>query len=66
MSIIVESKLSLVPSPSHPELLTSMLVLMPLTPQVVSVLEIPEEVCDLNPLKTCRFATKLVRSSELH
>jgi len=27
---------------------------------VVSVVDVPEEVCDLNPLKTCRFATKLV------
>ena len=27
---------------------------------IVSVVEVPEEVCDLNPVKTCRFATKLV------
>ena len=27
---------------------------------VVSVVEQPEEVCDLNPQKTCRYATKLV------
>ena len=24
---------------------------------IVSVVEVPEEVCDLNPVKTCRFAT---------
>jgi len=27
---------------------------------VVSIVDVPEEVCDLNPMKTCRFATKLV------
>ena len=27
---------------------------------VVSVVDVPEEVCDLNPVKSCRFATKLV------
>ena len=27
---------------------------------ITSVVEVPEEVCDLNPQKTCRFATKLV------
>jgi len=27
---------------------------------VVSLLDVPEEVCDLNPVKTCRFTTKLV------
>ena len=27
---------------------------------VASLLDVPEEVCDLNPVKTCRFATKLV------
>ena len=27
---------------------------------VVSVVDVPEEVCDLNPVKTCRLATKLV------
>ena len=27
---------------------------------IVSVIEVPEEVCDLNPVKTCRFSTKLV------
>merc|ERR1712180_91084 len=27
---------------------------------VASVVEIPEEVCDLNPQKTCRYTTKLV------
>ena len=26
------------------------------------VTEVPEEVCDLNPQKTCRFATRLVPS----
>ena len=25
-----------------------------------SIIEVPEESCDLNPMKTCRFATKLV------
>ena len=30
--------------------------------QVVSIVDVPEEVCDLNPQKTCRFATKLVPS----
>jgi hypothetical protein len=25
----------------------------------VSVVDVPEEVCDLNPVKSCRFATKL-------
>ena len=30
-------------------------------PQVVSVVDVPEEVCDLNPIETCRYATKLVR-----
>ena len=28
--------------------------------QVISIVEQPEEVCDLNPQKTCRYATKLV------
>ena len=28
--------------------------------QVVSVIDVPEEVCDLNPIETCRYATKLV------
>ena len=28
--------------------------------QLVSLVEQPEEVCDLNPQKTCRYATKLV------
>ena len=27
---------------------------------VVTVVDVPEEVCDLNPVKSCRFATKLV------
>lgn len=27
---------------------------------LVSVVDVPEEVCDLNPQKTCRFITKLV------
>ena len=27
---------------------------------IVSVIDVPEEVCDLNPVKSCRFATKLV------
>lgn len=27
---------------------------------VVTVIDVPEEVCDLNPVKTCKFATKLV------
>jgi hypothetical protein len=27
---------------------------------IVSLLDVPEEVCDLNPQKTCRFQTKLV------
>ena len=27
---------------------------------MASVVEVPEEVCDLNPQKTCRFTTKLV------
>ena len=31
--------------------------------QVVSVVDVPEEVCDLNPIETCRYATKLVRFS---
>ena len=29
---------------------------------VMSLIDIPEEVCDLNPQKTCRFQTKLVPS----
>eukprot|EP00094_Tigriopus_californicus_P013730 TCALIF_13286-PA protein Name:"Protein of unknown function" AED:0.02 eAED:0.02 QI:0/0/0.5/0.5/1/1/2/121/306 len=29
---------------------------------VTSLLDVPEEVCDLNPQKTCRFQTKLVPS----
>ena len=29
---------------------------------VTSLIDIPEEVCDLNPQKTCRFETKLVPS----
>ena len=28
--------------------------------EIDTLLEVPEEVCDLNPQKTCRFATKLV------
>ncbi len=28
--------------------------------QVASLVDVPEEVCDLNPQKTCRFQTKLV------
>ena len=28
--------------------------------QEPSIIEVPEETCDLNPMKTCRFATKLV------
>ena len=31
-----------------------------LTIQVVSLVDVPEEVCDLNPIETCRYATKLV------
>ena len=31
---------------------------------VTSVVETPEEVCDLNPQKTCRFTTKLVPKLE--
>jgi hypothetical protein len=31
---------------------------------VTSAVDIPEEVCDLNPQKTCRFATKLVPKLE--
>jgi hypothetical protein len=27
---------------------------------IVSLVDVPEEVCDLNPQKTCRFVTKLV------
>ena len=27
---------------------------------IATVIEVPEEVCDLNPQKTCRFVTKLV------
>ena len=27
---------------------------------VATILDVPEEVCDLNPVKTCRFATKLL------
>ena len=27
---------------------------------VTSLLDVPEEVCDLNPVKTCRFSTRLV------
>ena len=27
---------------------------------IVSVIQVPDEVCDLNPVKTCRFVTKLV------
>jgi len=30
--------------------------------EVVGIVEVPEEVCDLNPQKTCRFTTKLVPS----
>ena len=26
----------------------------------MSVVDVPEEVCDLNPIETCRYATKLV------
>ena len=28
--------------------------------QISSFAEVPEESCDLNPMKTCKFATKLV------
>ncbi len=28
--------------------------------QIASLVDVPEEVCDLNPQKTCRFQTKLV------
>ena len=28
--------------------------------EVDTVIDVPEEICDLNPQKTCRFATKLV------
>ena len=31
---------------------------------ITSFVEIPEEVCDLNPQKTCRFTTKLVPKLE--
>ena len=31
---------------------------------VTSVVDVPEEVCDINPLKTCREATKLVPKLE--
>jgi hypothetical protein len=31
---------------------------------VTSIVEIPEEVCELNPQKTCRFATKLLPKLE--
>ena len=27
---------------------------------IASLVDVPEEVCDLNPQKTCRFVTKLV------
>merc|ERR1739838_739526 len=27
---------------------------------LTSIVDVPEEVCDLNPQKTCRFVTKLV------
>ena len=27
---------------------------------ITSLIDVPEEVCDLNPQKTCRFQTKLV------
>jgi len=30
--------------------------------QITSLIDVPEEVCDLNPQKTCRFQTKLVPS----
>jgi len=30
--------------------------------EVVGIVDVPEEVCDLNPQKTCRFTTKLVPS----
>ena len=30
--------------------------------EVTSLIDVPEEVCDLNPQKTCRFQTKLVPS----
>ena len=30
--------------------------------QVTSLIDVPEEVCDLNPQKVCKFATKLVPS----
>merc|ERR1712038_1001172 len=30
--------------------------------EVTGLVDVPEEVCDLNPQKTCRFATKLVPS----
>jgi hypothetical protein len=29
---------------------------------VTSVVDVPEEVCDLNPTKLCRFTTRLVPS----
>lgn len=29
---------------------------------IVSLVDVPEEVCDLNPQKTCRYVTKLVPS----
>ena len=29
---------------------------------LVSLVDVPEEVCDLNPQKTCRYVTKLVPS----
>jgi hypothetical protein len=29
---------------------------------VTSVVDVPEEVCDLNPAKVCRFTTRLVPS----
>ena len=30
------------------------------TKEIDALLDVPEEVCDLNPQKTCRFTTKLV------
>ena len=32
--------------------------------KITSVVEVPEEVCNINPLKTCRDATKLVPKLE--
>ena len=32
--------------------------------KITSLVDVPEEVCDLNPQKTCRFQTKLVPKLE--